>query len=246
MTATAARVPAPAPTPTTASRIAARAAAANAARVPVEAVPSKTARPRFFDVDSIPAPKVAVSMRSEPPRSSRHEDLRVLMASVTDRRPRRPDADLTSLRGALFGDAQRSPGAPTDLSLLLPSLPEDDGDRAHPPRPALAPRARRGSRAALAPLPKPRPPPADAPARLPDDGETLVPRSALAIPRPARLPPRSRRSASTSTSRWRPRCRGTFPARAPPARWCRSAGPRPRPPPRSGAASPAGPWAWPR
>jgi hypothetical protein len=119
MAAAAARVP------TTAA--AARAVSTAAARVTTDAVPSKKSRPRFFEVDSVPPP----SIRAEPPRNSAHDDLRVLMATVTDRRPRRPDADLTALSGALFADAPpRPPGVPADLMLLLPGLPgvvEDGG-----------------------------------------------------------------------------------------------------------------------
>jgi len=109
----------------------------------------KKVKPSFFQVDSIAPPSVDVPIvLSEPPRSSGHEDLRMLLASTEGRLARRPSADLSTLRGGLFGEAPQRPAAlPLDLSQLLeseaappraaisPSLPAPPSPRAPAPRP---------------------------------------------------------------------------------------------------------------
>jgi hypothetical protein len=141
-----------------------------------EAPPKKTEtrKPSFFQVDTNPPPSVDVPVDvEEPPRSSGHEDLRRLIASAGDRGKKRADADLLSLRGALFTEATKPAPLPADLAVLL-SLPEEAprdptppeaAPVAHPPAPRPAPPAPADTRSdevavqTSPPTPAPAPPP---------------------------------------------------------------------------------------
>jgi hypothetical protein len=148
---------------------------------PVKAEPVKKVKPTFFQVDALPPPSVDVPVDfEEPPRSSGHEDLRFLMTTVADRSKKRPDADLVSLRGALFVEPPRLAPPPPDLALLLP-LPEES--------PAPLPNAATQAPALLVTMGDPRP------------RETASPALETAVRPAAARPPVVARSAAPETRR---------------------------------------------